>query len=397
MDHVIKLKRIDFNKIFFFFLLLAGTGKTSTLVEAVVQILIKKPESKILITAQSNCACDEICKRLLNFVSRNKIYRFYSPILLYQSKKKIDSNLKSISNLRSKEPEWPSSQEFYHFNIVIVTLVSSIRFNERKNKKHFDYIFIDECASSVEPESLIPIAAFGTLGGKISSQIVLLGDHKQLGPVLKSKYASDLCLGVSLLERMMHMKQYSNNDPKFVTQLLDNFRSHEAILSFSNEKFYDGKLRVKFPKKKANFALNWNLLPNKKFPILLHSSKEVCMKMMDGNSWFNEVEAKLVKSYVNKLLGKGGINGKKVDQTDIGIISPYKAQQDLLKELLQSKPQLEIGTTEYFQGREKKIIIISTVKSNASIGFLNDERVINLYLTKFLKIHKLFYSALMLL
>ncbi len=134
-----------------------GTGKTSTLVEAVTQISKNRPTSKILITAQSNSACDEIATRLLKFVWRNKIFRYYSPSAL-RGFKDLDPQIVSTSNLRGRKVNELTYEEFYHFQIVIVTLVSS-KYLQRAGIKsrHFDYIFIDECASAPEIEALIPV------------------------------------------------------------------------------------------------------------------------------------------------------------------------------------------------------------------------------------------------
>lgn len=132
-----------------------GTGKTSTLVEAVVQILKLKPNAPILITAQSNSACDEITTRLLKSVSRNKIFRFYSSSLDIQL---ISNDLRSISNRKRIENEYPSYEELYNFKVVITTLVTAGRLSRsRISAEHFQYVFIDECAACTEPESWIPI------------------------------------------------------------------------------------------------------------------------------------------------------------------------------------------------------------------------------------------------
>jgi helicase MOV-10 len=134
-----------------------GTGKTSTLVEAVAQISVNRPTSKILITAQSNSACDEIACRLMKFVPRKKIFRYYSPSSL-KNFNDLDKKIVSTSNLRGRKVNVPTYEEFYEFQIVIVTLVSSnYLYRARIRSRHFDYIFVDECASAVEIEALIPV------------------------------------------------------------------------------------------------------------------------------------------------------------------------------------------------------------------------------------------------
>lgn len=131
-----------------------GTGKTSTLVECVAQIMLHKPNSHILISAQSNSACDEIGKRLTKTVSYHKILRYQSTSIIKSSGPK---EMQNISNSQCPQNN-PSYEELYHFNIVIITLSTSSRLVQANIKKgHFEYIFIDECGAATEPESLVPI------------------------------------------------------------------------------------------------------------------------------------------------------------------------------------------------------------------------------------------------
>jgi helicase MOV-10 len=183
------------------------------------------------------------------------------------------------------------------------------------------------------------------------------------------------------MERVMKQARYQRNpeyDERYVTQLLDNFRSHKAILYFSNAQFYDSRLRAKAPKAQVDVACDWKRLPKKGFPIILHSVLGPSEREPDGFSWFNLHEIKQVASYVHQLL-KSGINGRPVTSQDIGIVSPYKSQITKIEKKLGMFEGLEIGTTEYFQGREKNIMIISTVKSKTSVGFLKNEKVCSNY------------------
>lgn len=126
--------------------------------EAAAQILANKPNSKIIITAQSNSACDEIATRLLKFIPRTKIFRYFTPAVR-RDMREFNENLKSISNLRNNRHEFPTYEELHHFSVVIVTLVTAKRIQQADLKSHhFEYIFIDESGCAVEPECLIPIA-----------------------------------------------------------------------------------------------------------------------------------------------------------------------------------------------------------------------------------------------
>lgn len=357
-----------------------GTGKTSTLVEAVAQIVKLQPSSRVLITVNSNSACDEIGERLMHFVGLNKMFRFYSPSF---SKKmnRVNQKLKACSNLKYNYHIQPSMQELVSYNVIICTLVNSGRMKSL-GSSHFDYIFIDECASSAEPYVNIPITLAMKLNVKFKASLVLLGDPKQLGQILRTFHNERFGFSVSTMERAMEMPQYSfgsdGYDPRFIVQLTDNFRSHESILSFSNKNFYNSILNAKQEKKIANFALGWKLLPNPDFPVIFNASWTASEN--EGTSLFNNGDINFIMNYVNALL-KDGINGKKVAAKDIGIISPYAAQRERLKLIYTNG--VEIGTVEYFQGREKLVVILSTVRSKtATVGFLKNEKRLNVALTR---------------
>lgn len=196
-----------------------------------------------------------------------------------------------------------------------------------------------------------------------------------------------MATGVSLMERIMSKRRYRMNDldksydKNYVTQLLDNFRSHPAILQFSNVLFYESKLRAKIGEPERSFGTKWMYLNNKQFPVLFHCVKEPSKIVEGGTSSYNDGEIKMVNFYVDLLLNTS-IAGNKVSQKDIGIVSPYKAQLNKLRASLLHAPDVEIGTAEYYQGREKKIIIISTVKSRNSVGFLKNEKRLNVCITR---------------
>lgn len=185
----------------------------------------------------------------------------------------------------------------------------------------------------------------------------------------------------------MSKRRYSMNpidnslDNNYVTQLLDNYRSHPAILQFSNVLFYESKLRAKIEEPEKSFGTKWNYLTNKRFPLLFRCVKTPSKVLKGGTSSYNDGELDKVRFYVDLLLNVG-INGSRVIQQDIGIVSPYKAQLNKLRQNLADVKGIEIGTAEYYQGREKKIIIISTVKSRANVGFLKSAKRLNVCITR---------------
>lgn len=354
-----------------------GTGKTSSLVETVAQIVKLLPNAKVLVTVNSNSACDEIGERLMQYCGANKMFRFYSPSM---SKKmnRVHPKLKPCSNLKYGYHVQPSHQELISYNVIICTLVNSGRM-QRLGVHHFDFIFIDECASSAEAYVNIPITLAMEKNEKFKASVVLLGDPKQLGQIMRTYHSERYGFNVSLMERVMGMEAYKfPYDPRFIVQLTDNFRSHVSILHYSNKEFYNSILNAKQLAKVANFAIGWEMLPNPKVPVVFHASWKA--SELDGTSQFNEGDIVIIKKYVGSLL-RNGINGKKVTAKDIGIISPYAAQRERLMKVYTNG--IEIGTVEYFQGREKLIIVVSCVRSKTpTIGFLKNEKRLNVALTR---------------
>lgn len=310
----------------------------------------------------------------------------YSPsfdLRFPERNKRLHPLLKPMSNMKYDINKYPSYQEFYSYNVVISTLVNCGRLiTAGIAPTHFDYIFIDECASTIEPFSIIPIASLGvTSSGSMNAQVILAGDHKQLQGLVHSFFNERHGFGISLMERVMMLDKYVHPyNTKYVTQLTDNFRSHPAILKFSNFHFYHSVLHAKQSKAVADFAIGWDFLPNKSFPLIFHSI--LAPSEMEGTSLFNNEEVHVVASYVNKIV-TDGILDKKVEPSDIGIICPYGAQRKKLQERLKGIKGLDVGTVDAFQGREKLIIIMSTVRSQTeTVGFLKNEKRLNVALTR---------------
>uniref|UniRef100_A0A2D4GFP9 RNA helicase n=1 Tax=Micrurus corallinus TaxID=54390 RepID=A0A2D4GFP9_MICCO len=235
-------------------------------------------------------------------------------------------------------------------------------------------------------------------------QLVLAGDPKQLGPILRSPLAVQHGLGLSLLERLMHynplyQKTNEKYNPQFVTMLLRNYRSHEDILRFSNEKFYDEKLLECGDRLITHSYCNWNELPKPKFPIIFHGVSGEDQQEGRSPSFFNTAEISVLIYYLKKLLLENqGKKGIKTLPKHIGVISPYRKQVEKirqainieLKDLMNIK-DLKVGSVEEFQGQERRVVLISTVRSSSNyfgideefnLGFLNNPKRLNVSLTR---------------
>uniref|UniRef100_A0A8D8GNC2 Helicase MOV-10 n=1 Tax=Culex pipiens TaxID=7175 RepID=A0A8D8GNC2_CULPI len=367
-----------------------GTGKTSTLVEAIAQIWKLKPKAFVLVTASSNYACNEITQRLLGVIPKDDLFRFFSK-QAERMMADMSYELIECSNLNTGCYRLPSKEELYGKRIVISTLTSSgklVQANIRPG--HFSYVFIDECGSATEASALVPIAGIISSPGKIDGSIVLSGDPKQLGPVTRSEFAADMGLKRSMLERLMNLPVYQKSkltnqyNNALITKLLQNYRSHEAILHFSNKTFYQNELKPCAAECHTHWALNWPELPAKSFPIIFESTMGKLAREQDSASYFNQKEIELVEFYLRKLF-TDGVNGRPVTQLDIGIVSPYKKQCIKLKQMTARHGwnAVEVGSVEAFQGREKPVIILTTVRSGTrGVGFLDNVKRLNVALTR---------------
>ncbi|NWV38852.1 SDE3 helicase, partial [Grantiella picta] len=390
-----------------------GTGKTVTMVEAIKQVWTCFKDAHILACAPSNSAADLLCQRLIKDIAPQNISRLIASSRNYRE---VPTDIKPCCNWDEQQSSYvyPSKEHLRHYRIIITTLVTAGRLvSANFPPGYFSHVFIDECGHAVEPESLVAIA--GLLApmdqetNPNGGQLVLAGDPKQLGPVLTSPLAMQHGLGTSLLERLMlhnplYKKSSGGYDPQFITKLLWNYRSHEAILRIPNELFYDNELKVckKDGLDIRNLFCTWEELPKKGFPIIFHGVHGEDQREAKSPSFFNTAEIEVLVHYVKKLLqsrGKGGC--PTVSPKEIGIISPYRKQVEKIRKAITSLDtdlrklpdisQLKVGSVEEFQGQERHVILISTVRSCSTyfqfdqtfrLGFLKNPKRLNVAITR---------------
>ncbi|XP_068450132.1 putative helicase mov-10-B.1 [Clinocottus analis] len=382
-----------------------GTGKTITLVEAMHQVSEADPSARILACAPSNSACDLLCERLMVHTNASQIYRVYASS---RDPRSIPKNLLKNCNLNQANDgfHYPVKEILMKYSIVVTTMVTAGRLvSGGVPVGHFTHVFLDEGGQAVEPECVIAIAGLLRAG---SGQLVLAGDPKQLGPILRSPFSLQYGLGLSLLERLMkHNTLYQKNtdsghfDSRFVTKLLRNYRSHAAILKIPNELFYENELQVFADQWERDTYCNWEHLPKKGFPLIFHGVMGKDEREANSPSFFNVSEIEVLVDYLTKLLDTQGKKGlPKLSAKDVGIIAPYRKQVEKIQKALKSVPalrqwsdlkELKVGSVEEFQGQERKVIMVSTVRSSInyvkmdkdfSIGFLSNEKRFNVALTR---------------
>ncbi|XP_061909188.1 putative helicase mov-10-B.1 isoform X2 [Entelurus aequoreus] len=380
-----------------------GTGKTVTLVEAIKQIVKTQPHCHILACAPSNSATDLLCRRVAEsgHVDKRFLYRMYAPSRDPQT---VPETLKACCNLQGDCYIFPPKEELMKYKVIFTTLITAGRLvTGNLPMGHFTHFFVDEAGNAVETECLIPLA--GLLDPK-SGQVVLAGDHKQLGPIVASPLGLKFGMGISLLERMMmHVSLYQKDggvfDKNFVTKLLCNYRSHPAILKIPNELFYDGDLVVCANELIRNSFCNWKPLKQKDFPVIFHEVTGIDEREANSPSFFNRAEVDMLMFYVRELLLTAGKKGlANISPKDIGIIAPYRKQVQKIRQALykigkefkfQRMDELKVGSVEEFQGQERRVILVSTVRSNRqytdfdkkfSLGFVTNEKRFNVAITR---------------
>ncbi|XP_017129698.1 uncharacterized protein LOC108147578 [Drosophila elegans] len=368
-----------------------GTGKTATICEAIYQLYVRRPETHILVLAGSNTACDEVALRLLRAIAKapESQPRPLTRIFAASCDRRIDNIddlLLEYSNMYALH-FYPAVQAVHQYRIVVCTLSLAGKLSTGGFAKGdvFSHVFVDEAAASTEAEALMGI----TCTISPTTNLILSGDHKQLGPVLQSQRANEWGLGLSLFERLLQRKCYQvDKDGSYntavQTRLVRNYRSHPEIVSLYSELYYGGKLKAQAPMENVCRFQNWFHTSNADFPIMFHSVFGTVMNTKSSVSLCNNKEIDAVMDYVKDLM-YFGINGEKVLESDIGIISPYKNQYQRIQEQLNMRnwSQIDCGSVELFQGKEKQVIIVSFVRSfTPKLGFLNNERRLNVLLSR---------------
>ncbi|XP_017106936.2 uncharacterized protein [Drosophila bipectinata] len=368
-----------------------GTGKTATICEAIYQLYVKRPETHILVLAGSNTACDEVALRLLRAIAKapESQPRPLTRIFAASCDRRIDNiddMLLEYSNMYALH-FYPAVQAVHQYRIVVCTLSLAGKLSTGGFAKGnvFSHVFVDEAAASTEAEALMGI----TCTISPTTSLILSGDHKQLGPVLQSQRASQWGLSLSLFERLLQRKCYQvKEDGSYnvavQTRLIRNFRSHPEIVSLYSDLYYDGKLKAKAAMESVCKFRDWFHMPNPDFPIMFHSVFGTVMNTKSSVSLCNNKEIDAVMDYVKDLM-YFGLNGEKIAQTDIGIISPYKNQYQRIQEQLNMRSwfQIDCGSVELFQGKEKQVIIVSFVRSfTPKLGFLDNDRRLNVLLSR---------------
>jgi ATP-dependent RNA/DNA helicase IGHMBP2 len=390
-----------------------GTGKTTTLVQA-IKTLIARDHKQILVVAPSNTAVDLLSEKLseqgLNVLRVGNPARVSERLvsLTLDSKMAQHASMKEVKKLRRQASEFRDMAHKYKRNfgkaerdqrkalfdearsimkhvesteqyivedlltkaqVITATLVGANHYTVRHLR--YETVVIDEAGQALEPACWIPILK--------AKKLVLAGDHCQLSPTIKSDEAARTGLGTTLLEKCVTAY------PEAVVLLEEQYRMNELIMGYSSQVFYHNKL-------KAHSAVAHHTLFETDRP-LVYIDTAGCgyEEKTEGTSTYNPEEAVFLIAQLTRLVTDLSERYQLKDFPTVAVISPYRRQVVLLKELMLSSPELKIyqdkiavNTIDSFQGQERDIVCISMTRSNADsrIGFLSEIRRMNVAMTR---------------
>ncbi|PFX17669.1 putative helicase MOV-10 [Stylophora pistillata] len=323
-----------------------GTGKTVTLLEAIKQVHVLIGSSYILACAPENSAADLLAERLLAHVDRGKLFRMYA-----------------TSRPWDFVPPKLKARRVMQQNLSV---------------------------SSLWQTSWTPITP-----GAVSWCL-------QLGPILRSPISQKYGLEISLLERLMtscpaYTRGPSGNyNSNLLTKLMNNYRSHRAIIEIPKQLFYENELN-ECAGDFRNMMIGWEELPNKNFPIIFHPVFGKDEREGSSPSFFNVAEVATIERYPRKLLDDNvrsrGLKHLRPEM--IGVISPYKRQVQKIQKMIEKRrfgDEIKVGSVEEFQGQERGVVILSTVRCTKKeylemdkdfyLGFLNNAKRFNVAVTR---------------
>lgn len=409
------LQQIEFTNNIFLIHGPPGTGKTTTLIQAISQVL--KKEKQVLVTAPSNAAVDLLTKKLVEkgisvlrignplkikgiateqtleahldrhpeasmWKEIRKEYEIFRELQrklrLAQRRTKDKSYGKRISQLKSfnqnnrkdykKLEKYLIKEIITGVQVITTTLVGA---QNQMISSNFTTVFIDEAGQALEPAIWIPI--------RKAKRVIMAGDHFQLPPVVKAKVEdASHDLELTLFEKVMNVKNIS-------VMLDTQYRMHDDIMQLPNEFFYKS---LKAHENVRDHHLFNN--DSNESAILFFDTASLKerseMRFPNSSSYYNPLEAKEILKHLKKIL-----NRKKREGIDfsIGIISPYKGQiihlQKKIKDIRKEFGcTIDIDSIDSFQGQERDVIYISLVRSNTNkrIGFLKEYRRMNVAITR---------------
>uniref|UniRef100_A0A671KDJ6 Probable helicase with zinc finger domain n=1 Tax=Sinocyclocheilus anshuiensis TaxID=1608454 RepID=A0A671KDJ6_9TELE len=328
-----------------------GTGKTFTLAQAVKHIL-KQPETRVLICTHSNSAADLYIKDYLHpYVEAGNPHA--RPLRVYFRNRWVKTVHPVVQQYCLISGAYftfqmPTRQDVERHRVVVVTLSTSQYLCQLDLEPGiFTHILLDEAAQAMECETIMPLA----LAAK-STRIVLAGDHMQLSPFVYSEFARERNLHVSLLDRLY--EHYPSEYPCRIL-LCENYRSHEAIINYTSELFYEGKLMA-----------SGKQPPHKDFyPLTFFTARGEDVQEKNSTAYYNNAEVFEIVERVEEMRKKWPVAWGKLDEGSIGVVSPYADQVFRIRAELRKKrmPEVSVERVLNVQGKQFRVLFLSTVRT----------------------------------
>uniref|UniRef100_A0A8C1JM07 Probable helicase with zinc finger domain n=1 Tax=Cyprinus carpio TaxID=7962 RepID=A0A8C1JM07_CYPCA len=328
-----------------------GTGKTFTLAQAVKHIL-KQPETRVLICTHSNSAADLYIKDYLHpYVEAGNPHA--RPLRVYFRNRWVKTVHPVVQQYCLISGAYftfqmPTRQDVERHRVVVVTLSTSQYLCQLDLEPGiFTHILLDEAAQAMECETIMPLA----LATK-STRVVLAGDHMQLSPFVYSEFARERNLHVSLLDRLY--EHYPSEYPCRIL-LCENYRSHEAIIKYTSELFYEGKLMA-----------SGKQPPHKDFyPLTFFTARGEDVQEKNSTAYYNNAEVFEIVERVEEMRKKWPVAWGKLDEGSIGVVSPYADQVFRIRAELRKKrmPEVSVERVLNVQGKQFRVLFLSTVRT----------------------------------
>ncbi|GAW07733.1 P-loop containing nucleoside triphosphate hydrolase protein [Lentinula edodes] len=426
-----------------------GTGKTRTVVETVHQILHTQPEAHILLCAPSNSATDTLALRLGSSLKPGDMLRLNDQNRTFAE---VPDSIRQFCYVENDSFAIPTWKMLMSYKVVVAScldannlvdaactntvlcaleehVVSSLH-PHRKIKyqivPHWTHLLIDEAAQGSEPELLVPISvvlprhelsapnrttSFDYHWLSTVPQLILCGDINQLGPIITSQQARTYELDVSLLERLFDRPLYAEHAEahprrlpltgfllhqnsvqsmfKPFVNLVKNYRSHPAILMPPSAMFYNDSLEPCA----SNGMIAWAGLSNNKYPLMFLGCDTKDESVDERATWFNIGEIDQIVEVISSLMSEAAKSIPPLQADEIGVMAPWREQVWKIRERLRQAglSRVDVGTVEDYQGREKRVVIISCVRSSArflaedgqkGIGLVFEKKRMNVAITR---------------
>jgi len=408
-----------------------GTGKSTLAAFLVWHLVQENSQFQILVTAPSNTGADVLCAKLAKLgLDHSRMLRLNA---LGRNVKTVPEEIQSYGSTTQRDGrtvfQIPQLSRLRRFRVIVTTCICASHIANTVRKEGavgwFTHAIVDEAGEATEPETLVPIQLLSHSGVANTSQIILFGDHFQLGPLVISSLASRIGkLNTSMIERLVNkrfqaaqtekwrnfkdeaenrQRQGLNRDTLAVCEskglffLTESFRSHPDIMKIYSKVFYADQLEHR------HREIQHRLMPffqslGSDHPVVMHNviGTERCDS--DSASLYNLEEIRVIQRYVLDILDARGEDSEPLLQPkDIGIITPYARQVQLLQQQLSTLSsrysEIEVGTVEHFQGQERRLIVFSTVRTGQHakereegvrrpIGFLSDHRRVNVAVSR---------------